>query len=165
MMRFKRRLSSSAFGRLFKVGSVMAAAVVVRRIESSLSSMSANLLMSGAAPFGAFAVAAFGSLAAAGARSVPRPVLAAPAGYASAYDFLPSLTSYRDSPIFGEKRAPSATMLAAPAPQREAPIAAARATERTPAAPAVVAGEVSQREAPIAAAGADTACVSARRQW
>src|SRR5262249_34239588 len=95
------------------------------RIESSLSSMSANLLMSGAAPFGAVALAAFGSLAAAGARSVPRPVLAAPAGYASAYDFLPSLTSYRDSPIFGEKRAPSATMLAAPAPQREAPIAAA----------------------------------------
>jgi outer membrane immunogenic protein len=83
---------------------------------------------------------------------IERPVLAAPAGYASAYDFLPSLTSYRDSPIFGEKRAPSATMLAAPAPQREAPIAAARATERAPAAaPAVVAGEVPQREAPIAA--------------
>jgi outer membrane immunogenic protein len=86
---------------------------------------------------------------------IERPVLAAPAGYASAYDFLPSLTSYRDSPIFGEKRTPSATMLAAPAPQREAPIAAARATERTPAAPAVVAGEVPQREAPIAAAGAE----------
>jgi hypothetical protein len=84
---------------------------------------------------------------------IERPVLAAPAGYASAYDFLPSLTSYRDSPIFGEKRTPSATMLAAPAPQREAPVAAARATERAPAAPAVVAGEVPQREAPIAAAG------------
>jgi outer membrane immunogenic protein len=84
---------------------------------------------------------------------IERPVLA-PAGYASAYDFLPSVTTYADSPIFGQKRAPSATMLAAPAPQREAPIAAARATERTPAAPTVIAGEVPQREAPIAAAGA-----------
>jgi outer membrane immunogenic protein len=81
---------------------------------------------------------------------IERPVLA-PAGYASAYNFLPSLTSYRDSPIFGEKRAPSATMLAAPAPQREAPIVTARGTERAPAA--VIAGEVPQREAPIAAAG------------
>jgi outer membrane immunogenic protein len=84
---------------------------------------------------------------------IERPIVAS-TGYASAYDFLPSVTSYRDSPIFGEKRTPSATMLAAPAPQREAPIAAARAAERTPAAPTVVAGEVPQREAPIAAAGA-----------
>jgi opacity protein-like surface antigen len=83
---------------------------------------------------------------------IERPIVAS-AGYASAYNFLPSITSYRDSPIFGEKRAPSATMLAAPAPQREAPIAAARATERAPAAPTVVAGEVPQREAPIAAGG------------
>jgi hypothetical protein len=57
MMLFRRRLSSPALCRLFKVGSVMAAAVVVRRIESSLSSMSANLLMAGGAAFGAFAVA------------------------------------------------------------------------------------------------------------
>src|SRR5262245_36142104 len=70
MMLFKRRLSSPAFCRLFKVGSVIAAPVVVSRSESSLSSMSANLLMVGVAPFGAFAVATFGSLAAAGARSV-----------------------------------------------------------------------------------------------
>jgi outer membrane immunogenic protein len=92
---------------------------------------------------------------------IERPLLA-PTGYASAYDFLPSVTSYRDSPIFGEKRAPSATMLAAPAPQREAPIAAARATERTPAAPTVVAGEVPQREAPIAAGqGAERAPAAA----
>jgi len=85
---------------------------------------------------------------------IERPVVAS-AGYASAYNFLPSVTTYADSPIFGQKRTPSATMLAAPAPQREAPIAAARATERTPAASAVVAGEVPQREAPIAAAGAE----------
>jgi outer membrane immunogenic protein len=84
---------------------------------------------------------------------IERPIVAS-AGYASAYNFLPSLTTYADSPIFGEKRAPSATMLAAPAPQREAPSAAARGTERAPAAPTVVAGEVPQREAPIAAAGA-----------
>src|SRR5262245_28335172 len=69
MMLFKRRLSSSALCRLFKVGSVMAAAVVVRRIESSLSSMSANRLIAGSASFRAFAVATFGSFAAAGARS------------------------------------------------------------------------------------------------
>jgi outer membrane immunogenic protein len=89
-----------------------------------------------------------------------RPLLApAAAGYASAYNFLPSITTYADSPIFGSKapdtkRAPAATMLATGAPQREAPVAAARATERAPAAPTVVAGEVPQREAPIAAAGA-----------
>jgi outer membrane immunogenic protein len=87
---------------------------------------------------------------------IERP-LSAPAGYASAYNFLPSITTYADSPIFadkanGVKRAPSATMLAAPAPQREAPTAAGRAPERAPAAPTVVAGEVPQREAPIAAA-------------
>jgi outer membrane immunogenic protein len=86
-----------------------------------------------------------------------RPVLA-PAGYASAYDFLPSITTYADSPIFANKapdtkRAPAATMLATGAPQREAPIAATRGTERAPAAATVVAGEVPQREAPIAAAG------------
>jgi outer membrane immunogenic protein len=86
-----------------------------------------------------------------------RPLLA-PAGYASAYDFLPSITTYADSPIFankanGAKPAPAATMLATGAPQREAPMAAARGTERAPAAPTVVAGEVPQREAPIAAAG------------
>jgi outer membrane immunogenic protein len=90
---------------------------------------------------------------------IERPIVAS-AGYASAYNFLPSITTYADSPIFankanGEKRAPSATMLAAPAPQREAPIAAARTTERAPAAATVVAGEVPQREAPIAAAGAE----------
>jgi outer membrane immunogenic protein len=72
--------------------------------------------------------------------------LAAPATYASAYDFLPSL------PMFSAKRAPAATMIA-DAPQREAPVAAGRATERAPAAATVVAGEVPQREAPIAAAG------------
>jgi len=88
---------------------------------------------------------------------IERPVLA-PSGYASAYDFLPSITTYADSPIFankanGEKRAPSATMLAAPAPQREEPGAAGRGAERAPATPTVVAGEVPQREAPIAAAG------------
>jgi outer membrane immunogenic protein len=87
---------------------------------------------------------------------IERPVLA-PAGYASAYDFLPSITTYADSPIFankanGAKSAPSATVLATGAPQREAPIAAGRAPERAPAAPTVVAGEVPQREAPIAAA-------------
>jgi outer membrane immunogenic protein len=86
-----------------------------------------------------------------------RPLLA-PAGYASAYDFLPSITTYADSPIFankanGAKPAPAATMLATGAPQREAPMAAARGTERAPAAPTMVAGEVPQREAPIAAAG------------
>src|SRR5262245_56398755 len=77
MTRFKRPLSSPALCRLlFKVGSVMAAAVVVSRTESSLSSMSANLLIAGAAPLGAFTVAALGSLAAAaaaGARSAPCP--------------------------------------------------------------------------------------------
>jgi outer membrane immunogenic protein len=88
-----------------------------------------------------------------------RPLLApAAAGYASAYNFLPSITTYADSPIFankgnGAKPAPAATMLATGAPQREAPIAAARATERAPIAPTVVAGEVPQREAPIVAAG------------
>jgi outer membrane immunogenic protein len=86
-----------------------------------------------------------------------RPLLA-PAGYASAYDFLPSITTYADSPIFankanGAKPAPAATMLATGAPQREAPMAAARGTERAPAGPTMVAGEVPQREAPIAAAG------------
>lgn len=89
---------------------------------------------------------------------IERP-LSAPAGYASAYNFLPSLTTYRDSPVFGEKRTPSATMLAAPAPQREAPMVAARGTERAPAAPTMVAGEVPQREAPIAAAAAERAPV------
>jgi hypothetical protein len=73
MMLFKRRLSSPVFCRLFKVGSVIAAAVVVSRTDSSLSSMSANLLIVGAAPFGAFTAATFGSLAAAGARSVTPP--------------------------------------------------------------------------------------------
>src|SRR5262245_10117143 len=67
MMLFRRRLSSPPLDRWFKVGSVMAAAVVVRRIESSSSSMSANLLIVGVAPFGAFAVATFGSFAAAAA--------------------------------------------------------------------------------------------------
>jgi outer membrane immunogenic protein len=81
-----------------------------------------------------------------------RPLLA-PAGYASAYNFLPSVTTYADSPIFadkanGAKRAPA---MVADAPQREAPIAGARGTERAPAAATVVAGEVPQREAPIAA--------------
>ena len=89
-----------------------------------------------------------------------RPLVAS-AGYASAYNFLPSLTTYRDSPIFGEKRTPSATMLAAPAPQREAPVAAGRAPERAPATPTVVAGEVPQREAPIAAGGAERAPAAA----
>jgi outer membrane immunogenic protein len=88
---------------------------------------------------------------------IERPLLA-PAGYASAYNFLPSITTYADSPIFANKapdtkRAPAVTAIA-DAPQREAPIAAARGTERAPAAPAMVAGEVPQREAPIAAAGA-----------
>jgi outer membrane immunogenic protein len=92
---------------------------------------------------------------------IERPIVAS-AGYASAYNFLPSITSYRDSPIFGEKRTPSATMLAAPAPQRETPIAAVRATERAPVAPTVVAGEVPQREAPIAAGqGAERAPAAA----
>jgi outer membrane immunogenic protein len=86
---------------------------------------------------------------------IERP-LSAPAGYASAYDFLPSITTYADSPIFaskanGAKPAPSATMVAGGAPQREAPVAAGRAPERAPAAATVVAGEVPQREAPIAA--------------
>jgi outer membrane immunogenic protein len=86
---------------------------------------------------------------------IERPIVAS-AGYASAYNFLPSLTTYADSPIFanktnGTKPAPAATMIASP--QREAPIAAARGTERAPAAATVVAGEVPQREAPIAAAG------------
>ena len=85
---------------------------------------------------------------------IERPIVAS-SGYASAYNFLPSLTSYRDSPIFanktnGAKPAPAASMIA-DAPQREAPIATARGTDRAPAA--VVAGEVPQREAPIAAAG------------
>jgi outer membrane immunogenic protein len=85
-----------------------------------------------------------------------RPVLA-PAGYASAYDFLPSIATYAVSPIFGSKGngakpAPAATMIAN-APQREAPGAPWRGTERAPAAAAVVAGEVPQREAPIAAGG------------
>ena len=88
---------------------------------------------------------------------IERPIVAT-AGYASAYNFLPSITTYADSPIFADKangarRAPAATMIA-DAPQREAPVAAGRATERAPAAPTVVAGEVPQREAPIAAAGA-----------
>jgi outer membrane immunogenic protein len=88
-----------------------------------------------------------------------RPILApAAAGYASAYNFLPSITTYADSPIFGSKapdtkRAPAATMVATGAPQREAPSAAWRGTERAPAAPTVVAGDVPQREAPIVAAG------------
>jgi outer membrane immunogenic protein len=87
-----------------------------------------------------------------------RPLLApAAAGYASAYNFLPSITTYADSPIFankanGAKPAPAAPMIA-DAPQREAPAAAARATERAGVAPTVVAGEVPQREAPIVAAG------------
>jgi hypothetical protein len=87
---------------------------------------------------------------------IERPIVAS-AGYASAYNFLPSITTYADSPIFGNKapdtkRAPAATMIA-DAPQREAPIAAARGAERAPAAATVVAGEVPQREAPIAAVG------------
>src|SRR5262245_13800790 len=78
MMLFKRRLSSPALCRLFKVGSVMAAAVVVSRIESSLSSMSANLLMAGGAAFGAFTAATFGSLAAgAGTRSAAAAAIGA----------------------------------------------------------------------------------------
>src|SRR5262245_22337711 len=86
---------------------------------------------------------------------IERPIVAS-AGYASAYNFLPSITTYADSPIFadkgnGAKPAPSATMIAG-APQREAPVAAGRATERAGAASTVVAGEVPQREAPIAAA-------------
>jgi hypothetical protein len=87
---------------------------------------------------------------------IERPIVAS-TGYASAYNFLPSITTYADSPIFanktnGAKPAPSATMIAG-APQREAPVAAGRATERPGAASTVVAGEVPQREAPIAAAG------------
>jgi outer membrane immunogenic protein len=77
---------------------------------------------------------------------IERPLLApAAGGYASAYNFLPSITNYTDSPVFGAKRTPSATMTA-DAPQRQAPVTAGRA----PAA-AVVAGEVPQREAPVAA--------------
>jgi outer membrane immunogenic protein len=88
---------------------------------------------------------------------IERPVLA-PAGYASAYDFLPSITTYADSPIFankanGAKPTPASTMIANGAPQREAPSAPGRGMERAPAAATVVAGEVPQREAPIAAAG------------
>src|SRR5262245_46487902 len=82
---------------------------------------------------------------------IERPIVAS-AGYASAYNFLPSLTTYADSPIFadkaGTKRAPSTPMIA-DAPQRVAPVVAARAPERASAAATVVAGEVPQREAPI----------------
>src|SRR5262245_11253621 len=86
---------------------------------------------------------------------IERPIVAS-GGYASAYNFLPSITTYADSPIFAEKAngakpAPSATVLATGAPQREAPSAAWRGTERAPAV--AVAGEVPLREAPIAAAG------------
>jgi len=56
----------------------MAAPVVVRRTESSLSSMSANRLIAGSAPFRAFTVAAFGSFAAgAGMRSAPAAAIGA----------------------------------------------------------------------------------------
>jgi hypothetical protein len=90
---------------------------------------------------------------------IERPIVAS-AGYASAYNFLPSITTYADSPIFankgnGAKPAPAATMIA-DAPQRE-PVTAGRAP-----APAMVAGEVPQREAPIAAGqGADRVSVAA----
>src|SRR5262245_10827277 len=96
---------------------------------------------------------------------IERPIVAS-AGYASAYNFLPSLTSYRDSPIFanktnGAKPAPAATMIA-DAPQRDAPSAPWRGMGRAPAAATVVAGEVPQREAPIAAGqGAERAPAAA----
>jgi outer membrane immunogenic protein len=76
---------------------------------------------------------------------------AAPVGYASAYDFLPSAPMFADKAT-GVKRPPAATMVAEDVPQREAPIAAGRGTERAPAAATMVAGDVPQREAPMAAA-------------
>jgi outer membrane immunogenic protein len=93
----------------------------------------------------------------------------APAGFASAYDFLPTITTYADRPTYAErapsaKPVPGASMLAGGAPQREAPVGAAasattsvvaaRGTERVGAASTMLAGEVPQREAPIAVARA-----------
>jgi outer membrane immunogenic protein len=84
----------------------------------------------------------------------------APAGFASTYDFLPTVTTYRDRPTFSErapdaKPAPAATMIAGSAPQRDAPAATASGAARgTGAAPAMLAGEVPTREAPIAVARA-----------